>query len=435
MIEGTLRNVKQCIKNRESATKEIEKQELAVTTMVLETRTKTNGQLDMLDEKLLHELKSTSHTCKSKYMKILQKLESTEEMLTKVMEQTIHMKQFSSDIQVFLGTRQANKQIVREVESIKREIESTKNYELKVSIHRLIEKLSNEVEDFGKIMVSESATDLDFRDPKIDQAQIGINVPKSGNISNIKLQLIKSFQITRTHKLNVAGCVILPNGHFFMANYTKDKHLIECSETGEHIRDILVSGKTYDIAVVDLNCICVSYGDTKFLEIMNRITFHFEKKISLQKCCLGVSHENGRLYVVYGNHIKVMDLSGQQLETFITASENVLCIKTRSDKMFYADYKTGKVHCCQLNEEELWQFECDSINFPYSVTVDNYYNVYVVGYVSDNLTIIQHDGKDSKTLLTKSDGLLNPQAVYYDEDKKALLVCSKEGKVALYKVS
>ncbi|CAG2230669.1 unnamed protein product [Mytilus edulis] len=55
-IEGTLQSVKLCIKNRESATKEIEKQELEVKTMVLETRKKINGQLDKLQEKLLHEL-------------------------------------------------------------------------------------------------------------------------------------------------------------------------------------------------------------------------------------------------------------------------------------------------------------------------------------------------------------------------------------------
>ncbi|CAC5408365.1 unnamed protein product [Mytilus coruscus] len=189
-IEGTLQNVRRCMKNRESATKEIEKQEQAVKSMVLETRTKINSQLDKLQEKLLHELRSTSHTCKSKYIKIVQKLKSTEEMLTKLREQTIHMKQFSSDIQVFLGTRQVNKRIVHEVEFTKSEIGASKDYELKVSIHNLIEKLSNEVEDFGKIMVWESAINLDFRHPKFDQAQIEINVPTTRNISNIKLQLI-----------------------------------------------------------------------------------------------------------------------------------------------------------------------------------------------------------------------------------------------------
>lgn len=62
-VEGTLRNVKQSIKNRESAAKEIEKQEITVKTMTLKTRTKINSPLVKLQEKLLHELRSTSDNC------------------------------------------------------------------------------------------------------------------------------------------------------------------------------------------------------------------------------------------------------------------------------------------------------------------------------------------------------------------------------------
>ncbi|XP_071148310.1 E3 ubiquitin-protein ligase TRIM45-like [Mytilus edulis] len=223
-IEGTLNNVTLCIKNRESATKELEKQETAVKSMVLQTRTKINVHIDKLQENLLHELRSTSQACKSKYMKILQKLKSTQEMLTKVKEETKYMKQFSSDIQVFLGTRQVNKRISNEVESIKNEIGAAKDYELKVSIDSLIEKLSKDVEEFGKIMVSESATNLDFGDQKFDQAQIGINISTSRNISDIKLQLIKTFQMKGKQKL-ITGCVILPNGHLLMANSTNENKL------------------------------------------------------------------------------------------------------------------------------------------------------------------------------------------------------------------
>ncbi|CAC5408353.1 unnamed protein product [Mytilus coruscus] len=151
MIERTLYNVKQRIKNRESATKEMEKQELTVKTMVFESRMIINGHLDRLQDKLLNELTSTSDTCKSKYLKILQKLKSTAEMLTKLREQTLHMKQFSSDIQVFLGTRQFNRLIESEIKSMKDEIGPIKDYELKVENHSIIEKLLNEVEEFGQI--------------------------------------------------------------------------------------------------------------------------------------------------------------------------------------------------------------------------------------------------------------------------------------------
>ncbi|CAC5408357.1 unnamed protein product [Mytilus coruscus] len=434
-IEGTLRNVKQCIKNRESATKEIENQELAVKTMIFETRTKINGKLDKLQEKLLHELRSTSDKCKSEYMKIIQKLKSTEEMLTKLREQTIHMKQFSSDIKVFLGTRQADKLIKSEVESLKSEIHVTKDYGLKVDIHSLIEKLSSEVENFGQIKVTEcNAINFDFRDPKIDQAQIKINVPASRNISDIKLQLIKTFTISRANEMIITGCVILPNGHILVANYKPDNHLIEYSDSGEHIRDIPVSSMPYDIALIDPSRIVVTYGDASFLEIMNSNTFSVEKKICLQESCLGVSHEDGKLYIIHGHSVLVLDYSGRKIKTMKTASMHVTCMYASRDRIVYSDWKNNKVHCCNLNGEELWQFENDSIKFPRAVQADNHNNVYVVGYVSNNLTIIQYDGKDSRTLLKRSDGLNRPNAVFFDKDKRKLLICNKDGNVASYKV-
>ncbi|XP_063418501.1 E3 ubiquitin-protein ligase TRIM22-like [Mytilus trossulus] len=434
-IEETLRNVQQCIKNRESGTKELGKQELAVKTVVLETRTKINGQLDRLQEKLLQELKSTTDTCKSKYMKILQKLKSTEEMLTKLREQTIHMKQFSSDIQVFLGTRQVNKRVGSEVESIKNDIRGVnKDYNLKISIDGLIQKLSNEVEEFGKITVSESVTNLDFRDSKIDQAQTEINVPTTRNIPDIKLQLIRTFDMNKRNEIYITGCVILPNGRLVISNSTKENKLIEYSDTGEHIRDISVSGKPFGITMIDPDRIVVTYGDARIVEIMHTDNFTVEKKISLQESCYGISHEDGKLYVANGHGVLVIDLSGKELETLKKVSNTIVYIKSSRDKIFYTDYSTQKVHCCHLNGEELWQSKIDSVQLPFGITIDNCHNVYVVGYVSNNLTIIQHDGKDSKTLLTKSDGMNHPQAVDLDMNTNTLLICNERGLFAVYKV-
>ncbi|XP_071150320.1 tripartite motif-containing protein 29-like [Mytilus edulis] len=275
-IEGTLLNVKQCIKNRESATNEIEKRELEVKSMILETRTKINLHLNKLEEKLLCELKPTTDNCKSKYMNFLKKLEATEELISKLREQTLHMKQFSSDIQVFLGTHQVTNLIARETNSIKNELRDTKDYRFQVTLHELIDKFVNIVRNVGTITVSECAVNSDFRDQKSDQAQIMINRSK--------------------------------------------------------------------------------------------------------------------------------------------------------------DFKRDEVHCCDLDGVELWQFKNELIIYPRGVAVDNKNNVHVVGFESTNLTMIQHDGKNSRTLHTELHRLRNPRAVYDDKDKNILLICNIEGKVALYKV-
>ncbi|CAC5404508.1 unnamed protein product [Mytilus coruscus] len=124
-IDRRLSNIEQCITNRDCATKEIEKQELEIKKIILEMRKKVNTHLDKLEEKLLLELGSTSRYCKSEYAKILQKLKSAEEKLTKLREQTLHIKQFSSDIQVFLGMYQGIRLIVSETKAITDSIDAS----------------------------------------------------------------------------------------------------------------------------------------------------------------------------------------------------------------------------------------------------------------------------------------------------------------------
>ncbi|CAC5394674.1 unnamed protein product [Mytilus coruscus] len=327
--------------------------------------------------------------------------------------------------------------IVSETKSIKDSIDASKDYELKVDINSRITKLSKEVQVFGQIKVTENIPNLHFRDTKIEQAQISITVPTSGNISNIQLQLIKRFRISMKEKnveMNITGCVMLSNGHLLMAN-SASKSLMEYSNTGEHINDIPISQFPSSIAVIDSYRIVVTYGSASFLEIMNNDTFQVEKKISFPKSCWGVSHQNGRLYVVSGiATIQVLDLSGRQLETLKIASNRVINLTSSKNMIFYTDCNSNKVHCCLMNGDELWQFESKNIIYPFNATVDNSDNVYVVSSTSYNLTIIQHDGKESKTLLKESDGLDRPQALYYNNEKRTLLICNKGGTAALYRL-
>lgn len=266
---------------------------------------------------------------------------------------------------MFLGTRQINKRVGSEVESIKNEISASKDFKFEVAIHDIIEKLSNEIEDFGQIKISECTTKLDIRNPKIDRAQIEINAPTSRNISHVKLQTFKTFQIKKRIQMNIRGCVILQSGHLLITNCTEENQLIEYSDTGEHIRDIRVSGIPFDIALIDHNRIVVTYGNAAFLEIMHIDNFKVERKIVLQDSCMGVSQDDGRLYIISGfETIQVLDLSGIQLETLRIALNSVLNTATSKHKIFYTDYRTNKVHCCRKNGEELWQLQCKSVTLP-----------------------------------------------------------------------
>lgn len=68
-----------------------------------------------------------------------------------------------------------------------------------------------------------------------------------------------------------------------------------------------------------------------------------------------------------------------------------------------------------------------------AVTIDQ--DVFVAGCDSNNLSILKQNGSKRDILLTETDGLIKPRAIYYNKDRKELLVCNeRNGKAAVYKV-
>lgn len=69
---------------------------------------------------------------------------------------------------------------------------------------------------------------------------------------------------------------------------------------------------------------------------------------------------------------------------------------------------------------------------PSGITVDNSQNVPVAGSLSNNLTLILQNGKDSNEILNASDNVSAPLTVCYNKNKNELLFGHKIGSMALY---
>ena len=61
------------------------------------------------------------------------------------------MKQFATDLQVFLGTRQITSTVNDQIEAVKTEISSAQNYQIEVELHTKINTLLENVKSFGEI--------------------------------------------------------------------------------------------------------------------------------------------------------------------------------------------------------------------------------------------------------------------------------------------
>ncbi|XP_063420949.1 uncharacterized protein LOC134706170 [Mytilus trossulus] len=437
-LEGTFStttdNLKYCIKDREIALTNVDQDEQTIRKTITDTRKNLNEYLDELEKKLLLDLKSKHGHCKSKIIKILNQLRQMEKEVEILKEQTIQMKSFASDLQVFLGTRHLNKTMRKKIESLKEEIRNCTKNRMEIKVNHVINSLVNEVKLFGEIKVIETMANLQLKDAKTDQAQIQIQ-GLSQNIHNVSLKLKQKFDI-KGPDASITGCIVLPDSRIIVADYNGCGKLMEYNNDGQHIRDIPVSDKPDSLTLVDTDCIAVTYGYSTYLEIINTKNTSERKRVKCSSDCWGISYQDHKLYVVvYKQGIVVMDLNGKTLNTFDIDVDRVFNITTTSDRIYYTDYESNTVHCCSMTGQEIWVFTDLSISEPSGLSVDSNQNVFVVGGTSNNLTVIQHDGKDSKVLLTDRDGLKSPNAVNYNKQKKIICLGYKSGSVALYQVS
>ncbi|XP_063427072.1 uncharacterized protein LOC134710619 [Mytilus trossulus] len=412
-INDTLVNIRTCLNEREAASESIEIQEKIIKKRIFDTRETINRHLDDLERKLLNELTTAHISCKSKYGTIQKQLNKMEKEIKRLQEQTSQLKRFASDIHIFLGTHQMNKEIHDEVKSITKALASVRNYNIEIEIHQGITSLQKDVDYFAKVKVDESTINCPFKDSKIVQAQI--QVPTSRSVDNTKLKLQTKFKIEQKgREMYITGCAILANGNLLFADNAGKNVIMEYNGDGILIRDIPVSAKPWDMTVIDTDKIAVSYNTLKYIEIKDLKKMAVLQKVKFKKNCRGISYSDGKIYVVvYDAGVAVLDMEGTVLNK-IKCAMSVYNITTIKERIYYTVPDSNTVKCCSTAGNSIWNFIDESLTAPGSIVTDSTSNVFVVGIESSNIMILQDDGKVSKTLPTEADGLDKPTRLYYE---------------------
>ncbi|CAG2229160.1 unnamed protein product [Mytilus edulis] len=311
----TIQNLEQIINDRDSAMEKLESQKQSIKNTIYATRARIMDKLADLEQKLLLELDSKHGDCKSYESKLLTHLKKSERDLSCLREQTSQLKSFASDIQLFLGTRQINETVFKEVESVKERIKSLKNYEINFTLNPSLTALMKDSDQIGKLFIKTTKTNLLFKEAKVDQAQIELRMPDTNDINNVRLQLKNKFEVKKEGKpMWFSGCTVLPSGNLLIADYFARGVLMDYSENGKHIRDISCSSSPFDLTVIDNDRIAVTYGNEKYIEILNIENNIVERKVKFEKDCYGISYQDSQLYIIIGG-IVITDMTGNVLKT------------------------------------------------------------------------------------------------------------------------
>ncbi|CAC5374824.1 NID [Mytilus coruscus] len=191
----------------------------------------------------------------------------------------------------------------------------------------------------------------------------------------------------------------------------------------------------YDLAIVDSNTVAVSSGGnlphTIYLIDMN--SAKTRQDLDIDNFCYGLSYNNGSLVCcTSGEGIKIFDMSHRNSTNLrilpnapIDASDTY--VNSNKKCIFHSNCHDNSVVCYDFSGQVQWTYSDLLLRKPYGITLDSYSNIYVAGFLSNNVVVISPDGKQAKELIGASDGLLNPRAIYFDKTKNLLLVanCNK----------
>ncbi|CAC5395454.1 unnamed protein product [Mytilus coruscus] len=238
-LTKTLQNLQQIINDRAAALEKLYGQKQTIKNTINDTRVRIIQKLDDSEQKILLELDTQHGECKFEVSKLLNRVKNSESDLNFLKELTSQLKLFLSDIRLFLGTRQINEAVFKEVESVRERIKSVQNYEIYLQLHPVVMAFMNEIDQLGKISIKKTTINILFKEAKADRAQMQLPLPEMTSIYNVCLKLKKKFKVKHNRFwMGLSGCNILPNGNLLIANNYGNNALMEHSEDGQHIHDI-----------------------------------------------------------------------------------------------------------------------------------------------------------------------------------------------------
>ena len=133
----------------------------------------------------------------------------------------------------------------------------------------------------------------------------------------------------------------------------------------------------------------------------------------------------------------MLNLSDKSVSYIINSDmSDVDYVATSGDKLYYTNYYTNTVTCCDTHGTTQWEFRDERVlQYPNGITVDNDGNVYVAGYNSNNVVVISPDGQRHRQLLSDKDGLVNPRLLDFDKSTNRLLVVNVSESAFLFDVT
>jgi DNA-binding beta-propeller fold protein YncE len=304
-----------------------------------------------------------------------------------------------------------------------------------------LKNITTSIQKFAEVVVESKHCEMTFVRKKDKQAQMMVSeLSPPMSVENIQLNLKQKIN---TKVTNFRGCSLLPDGRMVFSCFSSRIVTITNKEgIGSFQIDKDKTGScTYDtVYIKDNNSIAVSSGGggKRCITIIDIESQKVMTTISMAMTIYGMAVRGRTIYFCAEDKgLKMLNLSYKSVSDIISSDmSDVYYVATSGDKLYYTNFNTNTVTCCDLHGTTQWEFKDKHVlQYPHGISVDNDGNVYVVGYDTENVVVISPDGQRHRQLLSSKDGLSYPRLLDYDKSTNRLLVVNKSGTAFLFDVT
>ncbi|XP_052082576.1 uncharacterized protein LOC127720149 isoform X2 [Mytilus californianus] len=427
-IIDIMEELEDIIKDRENNKLEIEQQKIEILDTVKDVRKCIDAQLDQVENKITEDLKAKLEKYNMEIDKTIKFLTDHLNGFKKIHEKMHVLKEYASDTQTFIGARDLDKDLHSEEVRVTSFLEKIQSITIAIEKNPEIFATCGKIKSFGNIQVE--TLNKGYCIFKKIKGQYPIDI-QSKTISKFS----KALEIKIPPRSIIDNCAILPSKQMiFVDSQARNKRLIIFNEDGTHDRNIKLSSRPFDIAVIGNDKLALSFpwSTRKRIEMINTTNNRSEHEIFFKNKCFGISYDKGRLFVIVKNEgILIMDLCGQLWSSLPIEGKGIFYIHVKNDRLYCSDNCNDTVQCYDMKGCALWKHKHSNLRSPMSIS-SNENHIFIAGCKSNNIVSTNLNGNIAKVICNKNHGIKNPTSVYFE--KHLLLMCNgKNAQAFLYK--
>ncbi|XP_052073832.1 uncharacterized protein LOC127711760 [Mytilus californianus] len=390
-------------------------------------RVSINNHLDEIEKKIVDDLSVEFNKIKQKSDNLNSDIEYKMKVIKNLQNDLSTMTMYATDLQMYVGLQYLEKSSSEEVGFLNELQENDQLNELCFGIEFSsdLKCLTNSIRTFGTVVIHSSPGTLKLKSSS--EYQVHLLVPPMLTIDSIKPKLKTTFKIPNIFRdIEIYGCQVLHDSRILILDKIS-RCMLLFSKDGKYTESVMHFDDTpTDVCFIKDFLIAVTITKQNKILLIDLSQKSNTKTITVPDSCFGID-SNGETLIVKlpGRRLLTLDLDGNILSEVNVPGLYSLHTAQYENNIFCTDRNFNRISCNTNKGALLWTYKHEDICEPYGITVDKHGFIYVACKGNDKIVAVSKDGKSSRTILSKDNGIVQPVAINIDKTSSTLLVTNR----------